>query len=271
MDALRALVRVPRTNHNVADEDSGLTALHEAVVNADTDALAVFATVSDRLDLLLEGPASGKTCVETALDGRDAELVAALLRMRRNDVLERLLRQRDGSSLLAQLETENVAIATRLGYVPPPAEGDAEAAAGAEASAAEGAADGLAQQLQEVTLGASMQLPPPAPLTAYSPRIDNELAIIVALAEADAPAPAPRWLDTPAVDDAELLRRSDAVLKVLLEAVNDTGLGDHVHECFAAGRVYREFCDSNIVKGRAMAFFEDVLNVTSRQITASTT
>lgn len=117
-NAVERLLKCSKVDPNSIDEACGLTAIHEACINGDLNTISAFGKVSDRLDLLV-ATTEGKTCIDTAIDMRNFLMLEMLVRMRRNDVLERILHSRatESVSLLMQLEIENMSLAKSLGYV----------------------------------------------------------------------------------------------------------------------------------------------------------
>ena len=122
------LVVEPKVNPNALSGAgaSSRTALHEAVEMAATTeeagkgkavkVLEAFAAGADRLDMCVED-AYGNTCIDAAIAARDHSIVTMLMTMRRNDVIERVLTARNGgSSLLFELEEENMQKAKDAGY-----------------------------------------------------------------------------------------------------------------------------------------------------------
>lgn len=140
---IKALLVCPQVNPNVRDEGSGMTPVHEACCAAwswPSELMQAFCVDRlQRLDLLVQDN-NGDTCIETVIRSNNASVLADLLQMRRNDVIERVLmippltnantsdtnnndntndnssqQEQQPMSILMKLETENMRLARELG------------------------------------------------------------------------------------------------------------------------------------------------------------
>ena len=100
--ALSRLLRCSKVDPNGRDEVSNLTAVHETCLAGDLEILQIFGQFADRLDLL-SVDSKGKTCIDIAIESKNVEMLQLLVKVRRNDVLERILRISDSPSLLVRL------------------------------------------------------------------------------------------------------------------------------------------------------------------------
>ena len=290
--AVNALARCPKIDLNVRDEVSGMTVLHEICLRGDEEMLRMFMDVSDRLDLLVDRltiPAATnnnnnnnnnesspviplpKSCVEAVLDSRNASMLRLLMSMRRNDVLERVLTVRENtdeigsSSLLMQLEVENMNLAKVMGFAIPPVPTSIVNETNQEESN-----DGLLDQLQQMTLGATGET---LPTSSTLPNDTNDMEFSSEEPEQaqtqldleqgvdETVATVQFTLDIPSgLSSEELLARSDMILKMLLPVINDAGLGDHAHPCYANGTTYRDYCLNAHASIVAVAFMDGVVS-----------
>lgn len=119
-DVVKRLLKCSKVDPNLRDEVTGMTAVHEACKDDNLNILSIFGAVSDRLDLLMTD-FHGKTCIDIAIERKNVPMLKLLVKMRRNDVLERVLHARHSSvespSILVSLELENIKFAESLGYV----------------------------------------------------------------------------------------------------------------------------------------------------------
>ena len=119
-DVVKRLLKCSKVDPNLRDEMTGMTAVHEACKDDNLNILSIFGSVSDRLDLLMTD-FHGKTCIDIAIERKNVQMLELLVKMRRNDVLERVLHARHSSiespSILVSLELENIQFAKSLGYV----------------------------------------------------------------------------------------------------------------------------------------------------------
>ena len=292
--AVNALARCPKIDLNVRDEVSGMTVLHEICLRGDEDMLRMFIDVSDRLDLLVDRlsvPAATnnnnnnetipniphpKSCVEAVLDSRNVSMLRLLMSMRRNDVLERVLTVREdtdeggnskNNSLLFQLEAENMNLAKALGFSPPVPPSIVNEIDQEE--------NGLPDHLQQMTLGATGENVPTSSTlqidtkdTEFSSeeqeqtqtQLDNNSMDQGQGLEETVPA-VQFTLDIPnGLTSEELLLQSDMILKMLLPVINDAGLGDHIHPCYANGTTYRDYCLNAHASVVALAFMDGVVS-----------
>jgi hypothetical protein len=110
---LKLLVASPQVNLNVVDEVSGQTILHEACDKEDGTAISIICEGKDRLDLLVENRTQS-TVVDYAISTLNAPLLSTFIDIRANDVIERVLSNKNGKddlSILMQLETQNMELA----------------------------------------------------------------------------------------------------------------------------------------------------------------
>lgn len=113
---IKALVKCFKFDVNSIDENTGKTAIHEACDSGDISLLAAFSDCSDRLDFLKRDN-DGISCIEAVVNTGNVDMLVKLLAMRKNDVIECLLRERDGkerNSILMDLELENMKLAKCL-------------------------------------------------------------------------------------------------------------------------------------------------------------
>lgn len=250
---IAALVSEPKVNPNapIGEGASQRTALHTAVevaaaAGADADSMMVleaFATNADRLDMCVED-AFGNTCVDAAVASRSQPLVALLLSMRRNDVIERILTSRNGGpSLLFELEEENMQKAKDAGYyvgeepaapadgvaLEPSAEPESEAAAAAagdEVAVAEASAD-AEEGAPEGEEGAGAG--------------GAEIEVIDSL-ETNVAS-----FNPTTEEDLKALEQSNALVKGLVDAVSGLVSEDcHCHKCYSEGMTYSEYVQSRM-------------------------
>ena len=247
---IAALVAEPKMNPNVqvGEGSSRCTALHTAVeaaaaAGADEGSMAVlqaFAGSADRLDMCVED-AFGNTCVDAAVASRSQPLISALLAMRRNDVIERILTSRNGGpSLLFELEEENMQKAKDAGYYvgeePPvaPTEGEAfvveptveqgpeTVAANGGGDAAVDEADGGAEEVEILPEGEA--------------EVEAEIEVIDSL-ETNVAS-----FNPTTEEDLRALEESNVLVKGLIDAVAGLVSEDcHCHKCYHEGMTYSEY------------------------------
>lgn len=234
--ALSRLLRCSKVDPNARDNESDLTAVHETCLKDDIKMLQTFGQFADRLDLL-SVDSKGKTCIDIAIDSKNVEMLKLLVKMRRNDVLERVLRVVGGPSLLVQLEKENLSMAHALGYVTDSGEGRRSERADDELIVIwEGAVDGMAQAMQETTIDDSTILPlSMTPLECLDPGYDDKLDI-----------PSPTSISCTVLPTTQMLLEGNQMLRVLISAANDAGIPDqyHYHSCFSKGLLFTEFVEN---------------------------
>jgi Ankyrin repeats (3 copies) len=234
--ALSRLLRCSKVDPNARDNESELTAVHETCLRDDIEMLHMFGQFADRLDLL-SVDSRGKTCIDVAIDSKNVEMLKLLVKMRRNDVLERVLRVSSGPSLLVQLEEENLSMAHALGYVTDSGQGRrAERADDELIVICETTVDGLVQALQETTIDDSTVLPfSTAPLKCLDPGHGDKLDI-----------PNSTSVSCTALPTTQMLLEGNQILRVLISAANDAGIPDqyHYHACFSKGLLFTEFVEN---------------------------
>ena len=193
-------------------------------------------------------------------------VLARLLSMRKNDVVERILLVRDnGESLLVTVERENMRLAIECGFGPP-AQPQPQEDPGFEQSAppADEPADDTA-----VTPQADPELEPVAEPEASSIGMDAEAAeetkgeeqedeenvkkqVVVVeegTLEVSPPEPQPQPEPEPqpegkiaSAHDLRMLQESDEIVLLLLQAVSGlVGPDVHAHPCYAEGSLWREY------------------------------
>ena len=202
-----------------------MTALHEACRKGDLDALKIFSTVADRLDLLTVD-SEGQTCIEFAIYTKNIPVLGLLIMMRRNDVLENVLRTSEVSSILVQLEVENISLAKALGFSDPSClsveenSNDELNIIDAETNAIPVVQQDIAQ-LSPISMAESQ--------TNDSTYVENDTETLSVTA-----------VDLPT---SETLLTSDQILKLLIMAASDAGIPEefHANSCFFGGLLYSEF------------------------------
>eukprot|EP01041_Mallomonas_annulata_P002033 gene2033-3951_t len=110
-----ALLKCKKVNPNAQDSTTGATALLEACELGRCDLVFAFASDKARIDLLVTDN-HGRTCIDVAIQSYNTQILAALISMRKNDVVGRLVTVHDGEdcSLLKRLELENMRLADIL-------------------------------------------------------------------------------------------------------------------------------------------------------------
>lgn len=286
--AVNALARCPKIDLNARDEISGMTVLHEICLRGDEEMLRMFMDVKDRLDLLVDRmtvPSATnnnnnnndssnplpKSCVEAVLDSRNASMLRILLSMRLNDVLERVLTVRErtdeaGSSnshsLLMQLEVENMNLAKAMGFAVPTVSSSSGEAKETNQEEGDEVDKGLPEHLQQMTLGATGETIPindPKDLEEFN---SEKVEPLESDQEQNETVPTVQFtLEIPdGITSEEMLVRSDLILKMLLPDINNAGLGDHAHPCYANGTTYREYCLNAHASIVAVAFMDGVVS-----------
>ena len=130
--------------------------------------------------------------------------------------------------------------------------------------------DGLLDQLQQMTLGATGET---LPTSSTLPNDTNDMEFSSEEPEQaqtqldleqgvdETVATVQFTLDIPSgLSSEELLARSDMILKMLLPVINDAGLGDHAHPCYANGTTYRDYCLNAHASIVAVAFMDGVVS-----------
>jgi hypothetical protein len=247
-DAIHRLLKCSKVDPNLRDSFTGMTAVHEACVNGNLDVLRTFGAVSDRIDLLIFA-SDGKTCIETAIESKNVEMLVLLVKMRRNDVLERILHARPGSpggfSLLMQLEFENMAIARALGY----GEGkdkengvdvsDEENQINREQEDVLDSSNQIEVSVVESLANMTIENDSSQPMVDDDVSIHNDLAIYSEVVERTKVEIASSDIAT-----EELLLTSDLIVSLLIIAAAEAGIISqefHAHICYSQGLVYREY------------------------------
>jgi hypothetical protein len=234
---LHCLLLCPNINPSIPDERTGLSALHEAVETAAEegdespayDIIDTFASVPDRIDLLVEDK-FGNTCVDLAIASRNYKLISTLLGMRRNDVMERVIMDRNGGvSLLVELEEENCMLAKDAGFfvkksliAPHSATLSNAAPEGEEADESKAGSEGDEQSLALSNVDA------------------GGVTEVCALHE-----PVEEVSKNPTTaDDLQKLQASNQLLTLLISELSGIVSEDcHYHSCFYNGTVFSDFCD----------------------------
>lgn len=234
--ALSRLLRCSKVDPNARDDESDLTAVHETCLRDDIKMLQIFGQFADRLDLS-SVDSRGKTCIDIAIDSKNVDMLKLLVKMRRNDVLERVLRVSGGPSLLVQLEEENLSMAHALGYVTDTGEGHrAERADDELIVICEGTVDGLVQALRDITIDDATILPlSTAPLKCLDPGHGDKLD-----------TPNSTSIPCTVLPTTQMSLEGNQILRVLISAANDAGIPDqyHCHACFSKGLLFTEFVEN---------------------------
>jgi hypothetical protein len=256
ISAISALVKCPKVDPNIKDESTGLTPIHEAVLKGDVSIIEAFGADRDRVDLCVpdERVSGGNTCVDAALQSRNEAVLAALISLRRNDVVERLLTRRTNSKItwLIEIEEENMAMAAKIGLRP-----RTDSALAAEDSFSmsqevvveykvlaledyiEGGGEDGEQEPTEEEKGPESneeedRAPPPTSQEVIE--AEESAAAVDSLQE-------PVEVVTATEEDLANLERSDALVRLVLANVSGlVGLDSHAHACFFEGLVYRDIC-----------------------------
>ena len=236
-NAVNRLLRCSKVDPNARDELTGMTAVHEACQRADLDILRTFGHVSDRLDLLATD-FDGKTCIELAVDTKNIQILELLVKMRRNDVLEKVLRSTESPSILVQLEVENLAIARALGYsTTESGDGYVEEKTNDELIIIPLDCDGISESMKNEN-SENNALSPISMAEFQTVDFSNAGLIDDCVKE-----------ETPVLDtrNTELLLISNQIIKLLIDAAGEAGIPDefHAHHCFARGILYSEFASRN--------------------------
>ena len=236
--ALSRLLRCSKVDPNGRDEVSNLTAVHEICLRGDLEILQIFGQFADRLDLL-SVDSKGETCIDIAIESKNVEMLQLLIKMRRNDVLERILRKGDSpSSLLVQLEEENCSMAHALGCIPVSGgEHRAKEADNELILICEDTVDGLVQGLQISTIDDSKMLH----LNVSPSKSFNSSHVSLPDILCSGSSSLCAGLPT-----AQMLLEGNQILRVLISAANDAGIPDqyHYHPCFSKGLLYTEFVEN---------------------------
>lgn len=228
--AVTRLLRCSKIDLNVRDEESGMTAVHEACRREDLDALKIFGSMADRLDLLAVD-LNGETCIEFAIRTKNAPMLDLLITMRRNDVLENVLRSTDIPSILLQLEVENSSLAKALGFFSPrrqSVEDDAELNI-IQAETDIAVAPFMGDFHQEAALVSPMSMAEFQTNDFNSSEDDPETSGTGGIT-----------VDLPT---SEMLLTSDRILKLLIVAAGEAGIPEEFHSepCFFGGFLYSEY------------------------------
>ena len=226
--AVSRLLKCSKIDLNARDEESGMTALHEACQKGDLDALRIFSIAADRLDLLTVD-LEGQTCTEFAICTQNIPMLELLIMMRRNDVLENVLRTSDASSILVQLEVENISLAKALGFCDPsclPAEENSND----ELNIIYTESNAIPAVHQD-----TVQL---SPISMAESQTNDSTYV-----ENDAEASGIRGITAVDLPTSETLLLSDQILKLLIMAASDAGIPEefHANSCFFGGLLYSEF------------------------------
>lgn len=256
-NVVRRLLKCSKVDPNLRDEVTGMTAVHEACERSDLSILSIFGSVSDRLDLLMTD-SSGKTCIDIAIESKNIQMLELLVRMRRNDVLERVLHARPGStdapSILISLEIENLRFARSLGYVLPDLE--FEDGGYVEEKSEEKSGCGLKDEiLVDRTMVESMKKMKLNNETSSSSLIEADISNTIldgscmtesGLNGVDQLSSPSSLLSLPLVHVAvteEMLSVSNQIVKILVVAAFEAGISSrefHAHSCFSQGSLYTE-------------------------------
>jgi hypothetical protein len=213
-NAVNRLLRCSKVDPNARDEVTGMTAVHEACQRADLDIL-------------------------TAVETKNIHMLELLVKMRRNDVLEKVLRSTEAPSILVQLEVENLAIARALGYsTNESGEGYVEEKTNDELIIVpldcEGMSDSVKNENSEANALSPISM-------AEFQTVDFSNAGLVDDCGKEDTIP---LLDT---RNTEMLLISNQIIKLLIDAAGEAGIPDefHAHHCFASGVLYSEFAIRN--------------------------
>lgn len=275
LNAVRALAACVKVDLNSVDEISGKTALHEACELGAVNLVQAFIPGADRLDLFAssssapplspnqEGSFKGAcTPLNVILNALDIHLLQELIFMRKNDVIQQLLQitnsENVGSSnpfgteavaatLLYALERDNAELAKKLGINIPPTVPLAPQQTGAIDEVEDGtdAAAGSKEFVERSGVGSEE-------LEVENPVVEGVPHEPISAPEV-APTESPPLLEDLDVIDQSgiggralmdrkrnlaLFRKSNAVLRVIIELVNGSGIigeGDHYHPYYFAG------------------------------------
>lgn len=233
-NAVNRLLRCSKVDPNARDEVTGMTAVHEACQRADLDILRTFGHVSDRLDLL-STDFDGKTCIELAVETKNIHILELLVKMRRNDVLEKVLRSTESPSILVQLEVENLAIARALGYcTSETGEGYCEEKSNDELIIIPLDCDGMSESMKNENSALS-----PISMAEFQTVDFSNAGLVDDCGREDVPSQDTR--------NTEMLLISNQIIKLLIDAAGEAGIPDefHAHHCFARGVLYSEFASRN--------------------------
>lgn len=232
-NAVNRLLRCSKVDPNARDDLTGMTAVHEACQRVDLDMLRTFGHVSDRLDLL-STDLEGKTCIELAVETKNVHILELLIKMRRNDVLEKVLRSTEAPSILVQLEEENLAIARALGYSSNESgDGYVEEKANDELDIIPLDVDGIRESMknENIETGALS----PISMVEFQTVDFSNPGLVDDSGKEDIPQPDTR--------NTEKLLISNQILRLLIDAASEAGIPDefHAHHCFARGELYSEY------------------------------
>lgn len=252
--ALKALAACLKVDPNVVDEEKGTTAIYDIVERSDVSSLDALAASADRVDLLVETRGAGQTCVDIAVEAKDLAVLARLLSMRKNDVVERILLVRDnGESLLVAVERENMRLAIECGFGPaaaqlpqeepgfeqsvPPADDAVISPQVVTEPESEPAATsaGMDAEAAEETKGEVQD-----DYEAVKKQVEVEGLLVSPLPE---PEPQPELkAKIASAHDLRMLQESDEIVLLLLQAVSGlVGPDVHAHACYAEGSLWREY------------------------------
>ena len=232
--ALSRLLRCSKVDPNGRDEVSNLTAVHETCLAGDLEILQIFGQFADRLGLL-SVDSKGKTCIDIAIESKNVEMLQLLVKVRRNDVLERILRISDSPSLLVRLEEENCIMAHALGYIPVSGEG-------LRAKEADDELIVICEDTEDDLVQASTtDDSTPLHLNVSPSKSFNSSQVSVPDISCSGSSSLCSGLPT-----AQMLLEGNQILRVLISAVNDAGILDqyHYHPCFSKGLLYTEFVEN---------------------------
>lgn len=222
------LLQCSKIDLNARDEESGMTAMHEACRKGDLDALRIFSTVADRLDLLTVD-SEGQTCTELAICTKNIPMLELLVMMRRNDVLENVLRASDEPSILMQLELENLSLAKALGFCDPSCL-SAEEYSNEELNIIYAESNVIPAVHQDAVKLSPISMAESQTTDSNCVGNDKEAFGIRSIIRGNIPT-------------TEILFESDQILRCLVVAARDAGIPEefHAQSCFFEGLLYSEY------------------------------
>lgn len=201
--------------------------LNLAIRNGNTNAIVELLGCS-KVDIHLTD-VNGMTCIETAINDKNIEMLELLIKMRRNDVLEKVLHvsegeSEEGISLLIQLQQENIRLANALGYTVKKIEDQSIRIDNLENDNLE--RENNEDSLNEMTISNDISLTQQVSTSLVTENMTYETEISL-------------------LKSVKSLAASDQILKILITAIKESGICSedfHAHICFSQGLVYREYC-----------------------------
>ena len=244
--AINKLLKCTKIDPNLIDDVSGMTAVHEACQKNNLEILQIFGDLSDRLDLLIPD-FNGKTCIDLAIETKNVKMLELLVKMRRNDVLEKVLHARPGntevSSILIQLENENMKYANFFGYFQ---QINMDTEGYIEEKSDENNEEELDRNMtdhEEINIALSESIKSlkieKIDSILSEDHIENEINLLniheLKITEQDN--------SNTVLPTIEMLQLSDKILKILIIASYEAGITSnefHAHSCYAKGNLYTE-------------------------------